>query len=198
VPRLFGCKELGLRRLREPPDAAPQVDLPARARKNLVGGVGVRDNRGHRNASGLAGTLPCHTAVVLKLRKKRRPGLHKHRRRLFNVCDCDLDVLVLCESLGDQRIEHRILELIPPLGVGGRSCIPVFVPEGDRYFHRRSLVIRADHAAGEQRCENSQNESAHHEFTSDLGYVEGASGAASGGGIFSVFAAERSARRSNR
>ena len=53
--------------------------------------------------------------AVADLREQPGPRLRQHADGLLDVRRRDLDVEVVRERLGDQRVEHRVAELLPPL-----------------------------------------------------------------------------------
>ncbi len=55
------------------------------------------------------------------LREERGAGLGEHAGCLLYVGGSDLDVFVAGQRLGNEPVEHRVLELFPPLGV---HCVP--------------------------------------------------------------------------
>ena len=99
VASRFACAAFGL-----PADAAPQVDLPARAGEHLVGvgRVGTPRQRRAPCSDELAVALARAVGLVADLREERRARGREHAGGLLDVGDGDLHVPVVRERLDDQ------------------------------------------------------------------------------------------------
>ncbi len=129
--RLVGRQQVRLGGLGLPTDAPPQVDLPARARDDAVAGLCARSGRLVRQK--IRRELLARAArVVSDLRIKRGLRFGEYRCGLLHVGCRLLHTLVVRKRFGDQLVEHRIAELLPPLGVDrvGRVLRQVFVGAG--------------------------------------------------------------------
>ena len=147
APRFNGGKQIRPGGLGEPPDAPPEIDLPARTCEQLERRLRVRDTGRQRGCVILTQSLACCAPAVADLWKQRCAGLHQHARGLFDVGGGDFHCPVIGQRLGDQRVEHRVVELLPPIGVGSVACVLFFISEGLRSIHRGAAIIGTDHAA---------------------------------------------------
>ena len=92
----------------------------------------------------LAGSRP----AVAHLRIETRPRGHEEPLGLGNVGGGDLHVLVVGQRVGDELVEHRVVELLPPFGVGGLGHVLRLEAEGLGGIDDRTLVVGPDGAAG--------------------------------------------------
>ncbi len=146
-------QRLRARAFGEPADASPEIDLPARRKAGAIGVVGIGDqSRDLRRESGLRRAGARGARVVADLRKELRARLREHRGRLLEIGDGDLHVVVVRERLGDERVEHRVAERLPPCGVARLDGRGSRVLELRRRVDRRSLVVGSRHAAGERHA----------------------------------------------
>ena len=111
APRLLGGEVLGARRLVQPPDAAPEVELPREAdvRRPLRLGLALRGSRTGRGAS------RCQPAVVVRPRgRTRTAGDAVEGARLLDARRGQPRVEAVRERLVDQALQHRVVEDVPP------------------------------------------------------------------------------------
>src|SRR5262249_42718227 len=146
---LLAREVLGLRRLVQTADAAPDVELPREVDVDLVEvhGRGAEGRDEHRVAP--AGPLPAVVDLGEELRA-RDPG---PRRRLLDPRRRDLGIVTLGEGLVDELDEDGIVEDLPPRLVGerrGRRRRTLDVAIDVRNRDRRLLVVWTDRAAGEK------------------------------------------------
>src|SRR6185295_11131917 len=81
--RLLGREDIGARCLGLPADASPEIDLPARARQNLIRILRIGDESlGEGSEVDLARALPRCAAAVADLREELRARLHQQGRSL--------------------------------------------------------------------------------------------------------------------
>ncbi len=93
----------------------------------------------------LAGSRP----AVAHLGIETRPRGHEEPLGLGNVGGGDLHALVVGQRVGDELVEHRIVELLPPFGVGGLlGHVLRLEAEGLGEIDDRALVIGPHGAAG--------------------------------------------------
>jgi hypothetical protein len=161
APRLVGGQQVGQRRLGLAPNAAPEVDLPARRERRLVGRARVRVVAQQRGKRRFERALALAGGRIAELRKQWRARLCEQRRRLLDVGGGDRDVAVVRQSLDDQLIEHRVPELLPPPRVGGVGSVLRRVLERRRGIDWRAPVVGAHQAAGEQRGAGADEQTLH-------------------------------------
>ena len=101
---------------------------------------------------------------------------------VLDVGGGDLDVEVVRERLRDERVEHRVVELLPPLRVRGVGGVLRRVDERRRRVDRGARVVGADHAAAEhqQRSEGERARARQSPSARGAGAAGGAAGACSG------------------
>src|SRR5207253_6175747 len=103
------------RRLAQTPDAPPEIDHPAHAKQGLIARLWIRKVWNECLETGIGYLLPLALAAVTDLRKQCGARLCEQSRRLQDIRSGDLDVAVVRERFGNQRVEHRIVVLLPPL-----------------------------------------------------------------------------------
>ena len=115
--------------------------------------------------------------------------------------------LLLASASAMSRIEHRVIELLPPLGVGGLGHVLRLVPERLRGIDPWTFVVGADHAAGNTHDDYKKHQRSAHVSDLPLWQVPGSpgrhrreepAGDGSGGDFAFFFLADRSARVSKR
>src|SRR4030095_2740014 len=71
----------------------------------------------------------------------------------------DADVVVVAESLLDERFQDRILKDVPPRRVGNAGRVASrLAAEGRRLSHGGTAVVRTDRAAAQQRGGDDGND----------------------------------------
>ena len=135
------ARQVGLCRLSEPPYPAPEVDLPGCASQDLSAVEGIFAGCGDNVVFG--GTLSGVHGAVIHLRKKICTGGHEQARCLFHVGSRNLHAFAVGQRLGDELVEHRVIELFPPFGIGSLSHLLRLVPESLRGIDLGTFVVRA-------------------------------------------------------
>jgi hypothetical protein len=152
--RLLAGQDLRPRRLVQPPDAAPQIDLPGDAEVDVI--KVVRPRAGLTELRGLAARP---AGAGLDLRQKLRAANAGRRPRLFNAPRREPHVVTVAERLVDQRLELAVLKDLPPGAVGERSRFGRAHLSADLLGSRdrRPLIVGTDGAAPNEQ-ENGQEE----------------------------------------
>ena len=143
APRVLGREVAGLRGFVEPPDPAPDVELPAEVD---VGRDLIRRDRGEReHLCRVAAARPSDAG--LDRRKVLRAGDPGAGPSLVDARRRELHVVSVAQGLVDEAVQDRVLEDFPPGLVGqrrrgsGRSLdVAIHIRNG----HRRLLVVGAD------------------------------------------------------
>ena len=158
-------QQLGLGRLGQAPDAAPQVDLPAGAdrRGKAVGGGPVAWS--HRVVARLGDPLPGVLGTAPHLGEEFGAGGAVASGILFHPGRGDAQVPVFLKGRGNQLVEHRVAELLPPGGVGQFSPILFGQAPAGRGVELRSTVVRPDGAAREGEHQHTERENPLHGLT---------------------------------
>src|SRR5262249_13724006 len=180
APEVVLCQELRPGALRGAADAAPEVDLPGHVegpREDVEGAV-------PREAEELptAGRL----RVVAALGEDRGPRRHPDAERLVDPSNGRLQVVVVAERLGDEELQHVVLEDVPPRQVGERlGQLDVIATEVLRYRRVGSLVVGADGAGleGERREQGGGKASDRHGAAPSTDFTGGTPAVASDSAI---------------
>ena len=161
APCVLAPEEARLRGLVEPPDPAPDVELPAEV------DVGVPEICRGRAVGGEENRSPATGKATpdVDLREELRPCDSRVRPELVDAPSGDPDVVAAGEGLVDQLLEDRVAEDIPPRLIGERRrrrrrSLNLAVLIRDR--EGGPLVVGADGAAREHGQEEGRGSEALH------------------------------------
>jgi len=155
---LFASKQVRARGLGLASHLAEQVDVPRRrdARLKLV--EHRNDTSGHRYRSALRRALTRSVETRADLREQRRTRAHELAEEFVDARRRVLDIEVVRQRRCDQLVEHRVLKLLPPLGIGDVLRILVLEAERRRHVHLRPHVVGAEQAAAQPQQQDRRDE----------------------------------------
>jgi hypothetical protein len=150
LSRFLGRKVLRARRLTQPAQPAPHVELPAQAEPELcVAHAGVHTLRDPPGRAYLRIAERRHAAGHIDGRELIGARDPIGRPRLQHALCGDPQLEVLLQRRVDHLGQPVVVEQLEPLHVGQRRCARLSGSTvGRRQLHRRPLVIGADRARG--------------------------------------------------
>ncbi len=152
VAALLAGQQLRIRRLGLAADTAPDVDFPTGVEDGAVAVIGRWLRGPGRNVP-----LAAYLVTGADLREESGADEAVFPGKFVDARRGNHQILVLAQRRIDQIVEHRVAELLPPGGIGQILRLRLGEPPGSGRIHRRSYIVRPDHAAtDEQRNQGSK------------------------------------------
>ncbi len=144
APPVLGGEEVRPRRFGLALQLAEEVDLPRSREQRLVAVEGaphviLQRRRTAEAAHLLAGEIGARA----HLRKEPGAGRAEHASGFLHARGGDANVLVLRERRGDELVQHRVVELLPPCGVHEVGGIAHFITKRSRRVDLGAHVVRS-------------------------------------------------------